>query len=624
MQPTILPGVATWSRWQADRAMFFNAWFVAGEGGNFVVDPLEPDADDLAYVDERGLAAVVITNRDHERAAALFAQRYGVPVIASSPDADEMSVTVDRTVMDGDTLFGWRVVGLEGYKPPGEFALVHRATRSAITGDAFWGVPAGAVRLMPDEKLEDPARAALSIRALLALGVRHLLVGDGMPVFHHGWDALAEMLDARGGVLTRRVNLDELAFESDDAPAPYTGAAAEVGRLLGATRLGYALGVLEPGEVYCPNHWHTQEEEAFVVWSGTPTVRTPQGTFELRPGDVIAFPTGARGAHRHLERERGVVRHLDVRQHRRRRRLPLSGFAQADGRNHRCHRAQRTVRRLLRRRVVMVRIGAALAALLLALGTRAAAAPLARPAHVVVVIEENHTLAQVVESGNAPYLATVARSGALFTHASGVMHPSQPNYFALLSGRTNDNGDGCPARGVPVDAPNLASELLAAHLTFAAYSEALPADGFMGCSAGTYAQKHAPWTHFTNIPQNLHRPLSALTSFDALPTLAFVVPDVDDDMHDGTVKEGDDWAQAHLTPLLQWAATHDTLVVFTWDEGYDAQNSIPTMFVGPMIRPGKYAQRIDHYNVLRTLEELYGLPLTGKAATAAPITAIWK
>jgi uncharacterized cupin superfamily protein/glyoxylase-like metal-dependent hydrolase (beta-lactamase superfamily II) len=298
MQTTIVPGVATWSRWQADRAMFFNAWFVAGEGGNMVVDPLEPDADDLALIDERGLAAVVITNRDHERAAAFFALRYDVPVIASLPDSNEMSVPVTRTVAHGETLFGWTVVGLDGFKTPGEFALFHPASRSAITGDAFWGVPAGAVRLMPDEKLEDPSRAALSARQLLALGVRHLLVGDGMPVFHRAWDALLETLDARSGVLTRRVNLDELALVKDDVPVPYTGAFAEVGRLLGATRLGYALGVLERGEVYCPNHWHTQEEEAFVIWSGTPTLRTPQGTFELRPGDVIAFPTGERGAHR--------------------------------------------------------------------------------------------------------------------------------------------------------------------------------------------------------------------------------------------------------------------------------------------------------------------------------------
>lgn len=247
-----------------------------------------------------------------------------------------------------------------------------------------------------------------------------------------------------------------------------------------------------------------------------------------------------------------------------------------------------------------------------------------RPAHVVVVIEENRTLAQVVGSESAPYLTTVARNGALFTHAYGVMHPSQPNYFALFAGLTNVNGDGCPARGIPADAPNLASELLAAHLTFAAYSETLPAAGFLGCAAGTYGQKHAPWTHFTNIPQRLHQPLTALTSFDALPAVAFIVPNVDDDMHDGTTKEGDDWAESHLTPLLQWAATHDTLVIFTWDEGYDRLNSIPTMFVGPMIRAGSYPERIDHYRVLRTLEDLYGLKPTGKAVNAAPIADIWK
>jgi uncharacterized cupin superfamily protein len=263
-----------------------------------VVDPLETDAGDLAYVDARGLDAVVITNRDHERAAAAFAQRYGVPVIASLPDAGEMSVAVARTVAHREMLFGWRVIALDGFKTAGEFALFHSPSRSAITGDAFWGVPAGAVALMPDEKLADPVRAALSARQLLAAGVRHLLVGDGMPIFYGAWDALVAMLDARSGVLTRRVNLDELAFRGDSGPGTFQAQFAETGLLLGAKRLGYAFGKLERGQSYCPYHWHTQEEEAFVVWSGTPTLRTPQGTFVLRPGDVIAFPIGAAGAHR--------------------------------------------------------------------------------------------------------------------------------------------------------------------------------------------------------------------------------------------------------------------------------------------------------------------------------------
>jgi acid phosphatase len=60
------------------------------------------------------------------------------------------------------------------------------------------------------------------------------------------------------------------------------------------------------------------------------------------------------------------------------------------------------------------------------------------------------------------------------------------------------------------------------------------------------------------------------------------------------------------------------------DEGYDEANDIPTFFVGPMVKPGRYAERIDHYNVLRTLEDAYRLTPTGNSARVAPITDCWK
>ena len=268
--------------------------------------------------------------------------------------------------------------------------------------------------------------------------------------------------------------------------------------------------------------------------------------------------------------------------------------------------------------------GCALIAAAFATAAAASALPLPRPAHIVVVVEENRTLHEVVGSGSAPYLTTVAKAGALFTNAHGETHPSLPNYFALFAGLTNDNGDDCPATGISPNAPNLASELLAARLTFAAYSEALPAPGFRGCSAGTYARKHAPWVHFANVPHRLHQPLTALRAFDELATVTFIVPDVDDDMHDGNVRMGDDWAKAHLAPLVRWADAHDTLVIVTWDEGLDATNSIPTFFAGPMVRPGTYPERVDHYRLLRTIEAMYGLIPTGRAAAAAPIVDCWK
>lgn len=266
---------------------------------------------------------------------------------------------------------------------------------------------------------------------------------------------------------------------------------------------------------------------------------------------------------------------------------------------------------------------ASLAVLALPSGARAAALP--RPAHVVVIVEENKTLAQIVEGGSAPFIKTLARHGALFTHAHGVTHPSLPNYLALFAGITNSNGDGCPALGISPMAPNLGSELLARGLGFVGFSENLPAIGSTVCAAGRYARKHAPWVAFENVPKSANRPMSALpATYDALPTVAILIPNVDDDMHDGTIEEGDDWLRTHAAGLLGWADKHNALIVLTWDEGYDANNSIPTIFYGPMVKPGRYPEPITHYNTLRTLEDLYGLKPTGRAATVRPITDCWR
>ncbi|MDQ2858681.1 MAG: alkaline phosphatase family protein [Candidatus Eremiobacteraeota bacterium] len=276
-------------------------------------------------------------------------------------------------------------------------------------------------------------------------------------------------------------------------------------------------------------------------------------------------------------------------------------------------------------RIVRRALGPIACAAALLLGEPASAERrLPRPAHVVVIVEENKSLAEIVGNGRAPFINSVAKRGALFTESQGVTHPSLPNYLALFAGLTNDNGDGCPATGVSHTAPNLASELLAAHLTFGGYAEGLPASGSSVCAAGTYARKHAPWVEFTNVPASVQQPFAHFPNYARLPTVAFVVPNVDDDMHDGSIAAGDDWLVKNLGRLVAWAESHDTLVVLTWDEGYDARNTIPTIFFGPMVRPGRYSQPITHYEVLRTLETMYGLQPTGKAAAAMPIGAVWK
>jgi uncharacterized cupin superfamily protein len=298
MRQTVVPGVWSWSQWQPDRGLDFNSFFVEHAEGNLVVDPLEPDAETLADLIARGVAAVLVTNRDHERAAASVAQATGAPLIASELDAPLLAHPVDRTVKHRDKLFGWTVLGFDGLKTPGEIALVDPVRRAAIVGDSLWGKPAGALTLMP--KVADPAVAALSLRNLRAWPIDHLLVGDGACIFGGAYAAIGAALDQRDGLLTNRINLfDEVPYFSSPAdPAPFTGGWADIGRRIGAERLGYAATRLAKGDVFCPYHWHTQEEELFVVLSGTPTLRTPRGTFVLRAGDCVAFRTQADGAHK--------------------------------------------------------------------------------------------------------------------------------------------------------------------------------------------------------------------------------------------------------------------------------------------------------------------------------------
>ena len=244
--------------------------------------------------------------------------------------------------------------------------------------------------------------------------------------------------------------------------------------------------------------------------------------------------------------------------------------------------------------------------------------------HVVIVVEENRTFSQIVGSTHAPYINSLIREGALFTNSRGVTHPSQPNYFALFAGVIDKNGDGCPARGISPTAPNIASELLASNRTFIGYAESLPAVGSTVCWAGPYARKHTPWVQFSNVPGSLSRPFSDLKSYDDLPTLAMIIPNVQNDMHDGSIAAGDAWLEKNIGPLLAWGQTHGLLFVLTWDEGFDLRNHIPTLFYGPMVKPGRYHERINGYNVLGTLEALLDLPLTGKAAKVKPITDCWR
>jgi phosphatidylinositol-3-phosphatase len=280
-----------------------------------------------------------------------------------------------------------------------------------------------------------------------------------------------------------------------------------------------------------------------------------------------------------------------------------------------------------------------LAALLTAVAATgdAGAAPWS-PSHVVVVIEENHSYDQIIGNPDAPFINKLAAEGALFTDAHGIRHPSQPNYLALFSGSTQGTtGDGA-VRGTPLNAPNLGAALIAKGYTFAGYSEDLPATGSLkGSARGGYARKHNPWSDWqadepgpNQLPAGANQPFKNFPSnFDRLPTVAFVVPDLSHDQHgDGLtsdrtlIRDSDAWLKSNIGAYAQWAVTHNSLLIVTWDEDDNDDspaNHIPTIMIGAQVKPGKYDQRIDHYSVLGMIEDFYGLPRTGASQGAAPI-----
>ena len=255
--------------------------------------------------------------------------------------------------------------------------------------------------------------------------------------------------------------------------------------------------------------------------------------------------------------------------------------------------------------------------------TTSAANAVPRFDHIVVVVLENHAYDEIIGNADAPFLNTLATSGAALTQSSAIGHPSEPNYLALFSGSTQGlTDDSCPHA---YSGPNLAAALLAGRLSFTGYSEGLPEPGFTGCSSGAYARKHNPWVNFGVLPGRINQPMTAFPSnLAALPTVSFVIPNLDHDMHDGTIRQADEWLQTHLLAYADWSTAHNSLLIITTDEDDGSQNNrIVTILAGAHVRPGRYDTPVNHYGVLRTMLASYDLAPFGRAAGVAPLTTVW-
>ncbi len=254
--------------------------------------------------------------------------------------------------------------------------------------------------------------------------------------------------------------------------------------------------------------------------------------------------------------------------------------------------------------------------------------------HAIVIVLENKEYSDVLGSSEAPASATLSRRYAQLTRYYGVSHPSLPNYLALVSGSTHAITSDCT--DCTVTGPNLADTLEAAGKTWKAYAEGLPRAGYTAAFFGRYAKKHNPFLYFRDVSESHTRlerivPLARFARDDragTLPDFSLVVPDLCHDMHDCSVATGDRWLGSFVRPLLRGSRTDRLAIFVVFDEGSTNAHGgghVPALVLGPLVRPHAVTSAtLDHYSLLRTIEDAWGLPRLGRSRTAAPITGIWR
>ena len=267
--------------------------------------------------------------------------------------------------------------------------------------------------------------------------------------------------------------------------------------------------------------------------------------------------------------------------------------------------------------------------------------------HIVIVIEENTDYGQVLgDRVNAPFINELADGGVNFTEFYGITHPSQPNYLHFFSGDNQGVVDDTKPATYPWTTSNLGAALIAAGATFRGYSEDLPAIGdrdttgvdavIDGVTRKLYRRKHNPWANWQAAvggpigmnqlaPETNARFLDFPADFSQLPDISFVIPNEQNDMHDGTIRMGDDWLRANLADYAKWARAHRSLLIVTFDEDdFSGPNKIPTVFHGAGLTPGTVnATRWTLHNLLRTLADMHGAAPSARSAKVRPITGVF-
>jgi phosphatidylinositol-3-phosphatase len=251
-------------------------------------------------------------------------------------------------------------------------------------------------------------------------------------------------------------------------------------------------------------------------------------------------------------------------------------------------------------------------------------------AHVVLLLEENHSYSDVIGNSSMPYLNSLAQQYGLAAQYYADAHPSLPNYFMLTVGETETDTD--TFSGVVSD-DNVVRELVKAGKTWKCYAEALPSTGYLGEDVYPYLRQHNPFSYLSDV-QNSPAQVANIVPFtqfatdlasNSLPQYAFIAPDALDDAHDGTLAQADSWLQQNIAPLISNTNFQSSgLLIITFDESEttDAAQGgghVPAVIVSSQAKKNYVSQTFfQHESTLRLTLATSGVSNFPGAAASAP------
>ena len=243
--------------------------------------------------------------------------------------------------------------------------------------------------------------------------------------------------------------------------------------------------------------------------------------------------------------------------------------------------------------------------------------PTPAPKHVFLIVMENRSYDQALAGG---YTAQLANAYAVATDYHGITHPSLPNYLAMTSGSTWGVADD-GWHPLPKTA-GLGVQLSNANLTWRAYMEGMSRTCLS--SPYPYALKHDPFAYYGAACPSQVVPFTSFASDlqkGDVPSLVWITPGLCHDGHDCSTAVADKWL-SQVVPEIQAtdAWQQGGLLVITWDEGEDSANHILTLFIQPGGTHQTSSHAYDHYSLLATIEDRFGLPRLGQAKNATPMT----